>query len=298
MKNQIGATTMAESIESTIPLVLHALASKQRNSAGDAWISGEELQQATGLSAPRINDAVTLLVESGVAEWMKAMGTAPFVFRQVQITPRGRYQWERMKSEEKSKSVQDQKTLITVPTPLRPPVPVGSPFGFTDNDWEIVAQAKSRTGELRVVLGHPFKSNHFNAEQLKRNAEDMFRKAIEDYCKKPGSIPVRLDFRALSAGYGEHLFNEIAREVISADIAVFDTSDLNSNVMIEMGVALTWGVRVLPIKREGCPEPPSDISGQTYADYRDSAKEFTDKDHHEKMLAMIDRAARKKGASA
>lgn len=44
-------------------------------------------------------------------------------------------------------------------------------------------------------------------------------------------------------------FNEIARDVISADIAVFETSDQNSNVMIEMGVALTWGRRVLPINR-------------------------------------------------
>jgi predicted nucleotide-binding protein len=67
------------------------------------------------------------------------------------------------------------------------------------------------------------------------------------------------------------LFNEIARDIISSDIAVFETSDLNPNVMLEMGVALTWDVRVLPIKKEGQPKPPSDISGQTYADYRDSA---------------------------
>jgi len=42
----------------------------------------------------------------------------------------------------------------------------------------------------------------------------------------------------LSAGYGRHLFNEIASDIISADIAVFEASDLNANVMIEIGVAL------------------------------------------------------------
>ena len=76
---------------------------------------------------------------------------------------------------------------------------------------------------------------------------------------------MRLSLRGLRAGYGEHLFNEIARDVISADIAVFETST-NSNVMIEMGVALTWGRRVLPIKKKGA-RIPSDISGQTSADY-------------------------------
>jgi hypothetical protein len=53
------------------------------------------------------------------------------------------------------------------------------------------------------------------------------------------SEEVRLALRSLRAGYGEHLFNEIARDVIRADIAVFETSDRNPNVMIEMGVALT-----------------------------------------------------------
>src|SRR2546425_1188080 len=85
-----------------------------------------------------------------------------------------------------------------------------------------------------------------------------------------GALPGATLFEPLAAGYGEHLFNEIARDVISADIAVFDTSDLNPNVMIEMGVALTWGVRVLLIKEKNCPKPPSDISGQTWADYEEN----------------------------
>jgi len=64
--------------------------------------------------------------------------------------------------------------------------------------------------------------------------------------------------------------------------------------MIEMGVALTWRVRVLPIKKEGCPKPPSDISGQTWADYHNSASEFLDPSHHSKLVEMIERAVNKK----
>ena len=73
-------------------------------------------------------------------------------------------------------------------------------------------------------------------------------------------------------------------------------SDLNPNVMVEIGVALTWGVRVLPIKLEGRPSPPSDISGQTWVDYRDSGGEFIDPKHLEKLVRMVQRAARKKPA--
>lgn len=102
-------------------------------------------------------------------------------------------------------------------------------------------------------------------------------------------------FQPLAAGYGEHLFNEIARDIISADIGVFETSDLNPNVMLEMGVALTWGVRVLPIKVQGKDRPPSDISGQTWADYLDSGSTFVDPEHETKLVRMIERAIRKKG---
>lgn len=64
--------------------------------------------------------------------------------------------------------------------------------------------------------------------------------------------------------------------------------------MIEMGVALTWGIRVLPIKRVDRPKPPSDISGQTWANYEESGERFTDSEHYAKLVSLVERAARKK----
>jgi hypothetical protein len=122
----------------------------------------------------------------------------------------------------------------------------------------------------------------------------MFADAVTRHNARPGTIDIQLRFKSLVAGYGEHLFNQIARDIIGADIAVFETSDQNANVMLEMGVALTWGVRVLPIKLQERPKPPSDVSGQTYADYRDNAASFLDPDHAEKLEQMISRALRKK----
>ncbi|MES1225410.1 MAG: hypothetical protein ABUT20_58555, partial [Bacteroidota bacterium] len=117
---------------------------------------------------------------------------------------------------------------------------------------------------------------------------------VNGYNSNGGVEKINLDFKPLSAGYAEHLFNQIAREIISSDIAVFETSDLNPNVMIETGVALTWGKRVLLIKNRNCPIPPSDISGQTYADYNSNAEQFLSSNHEQQMIGMIGRAVMKK----
>lgn len=129
---------------------------------------------------------------------------------------------------------------------------------------------------------------------MKTNILAHFENAVNSYNSKVGSKEISLVFKPLAAGYGEHLFNQIAREIISADIAVFDTSDLNPNVMLEMGVALTWGKRVLPIKKQNCRIPPSDISGQTYADYNINGEVFLSDHHEQQMISMIERAIQKK----
>lgn len=270
-------------MEETTRRILATLIQRSRGS----FLSGDDLATFTGLSPEDINAAVTILVESGFAEWDRYQGTEPYVFGGLQITPRGKYELERGQTSQAS--AQDDRGAI------RPPVPVGSPYGFRDEDWEIVSERRSDSSVLNVVLGYQFESEYYDSDELQRNVEGMFLEAVNKYNGLPGSTPTRLQYQSLVAGYGEHLFNEIARDIISADIAVFDTSDLNPNVMLELGVALTWGVRVLPIKAEGCPRPPADISGQTWADYRESARVFVDPDHHQKLVRIVERAIRKKG---
>ncbi|MDQ7781117.1 MAG: hypothetical protein RDV41_15585 [Planctomycetota bacterium] len=272
-------------MEQNAYVILGHLAKVPRNQMA----KGADISTATGLSPDDVNDAVRLLVDAGHAEWLQYLGTKPFVFGEVAITSRGRYELEKIEDSAKA------------PTPRAvssPPTPVGSPYGFEDEDWETVTSRKGDYGELNVVLGMKFESEYYDTEALKANIEASFTTAVETYRRKPGALPMRLAFRPLMAGYGEHLFNRIARDIISADIAVFDTSDLNPNVMLEMGVALTWGVRVLPIKLSGRPEPPSDVSGQTWADYQNSGQTFDDPEHDAKLAAMVERAIRKKAAGA
>jgi len=271
-------------------LVLKALAEAPRDNTGNAYLNGQRLSERTSLTPQEINDAVTLLEQYGFVERLQTLGSAPYMFFVVQITSRGRYEFEQM---QRVKDKKRSTEALSATKPLIPVTPVGSPYGFTDEDWEAVTLAR-KSNELLIVFGYQFKSKNYETDKLISNIHEMFEQAVKQYNQKPNAFQITLAFKSLAAGYGEHQFNKIARDIISSDIAIFDTSDLNSNVMIEMGVALTWGIRVLPIRNEGCPKPPSDISGQTWAEYRSNGQQFIDPQHGQKLIEMVDRAAKKK----
>lgn len=275
--------------------------SKARDIATDSRgeLDGSTLAEITHLSPNDLNDAISLLQSSGYVEWRQYIGTGPYEFGHVWITPVGRYEAERVSSilaEPINLRVEAQASSSTPQTGISlPPTPIGSPYGFNDEDWEYIAQQKNRSDQLTVVMGYQFKSEYYDSTLLLKNVRCMLQTAVNKYNSISGSLGATLDFRPLAAGYGEHLFNEIARDIIASDIAVFDTSDLNPNVMVELGVALTWGIRVLPIKLHIQPSPPSDISGQTWVGYENSAETFLDSEHADKLVRMVERAMRKKG---
>jgi hypothetical protein len=171
---------------------------------------------------------------------------------------------------------------------------IGSPFGFTDQDWDYVQAELSRLDRLKVVMGYQFQSDHYESELLCRHVEEQFQTALQRRNRERPAEPVTLAFQRLAAGYGEHVFTDIVREIISADIAVFETSDCNPNVMIEMGVALTWGVPVWPIKKRGAPPLPTDVSGQTYAEYCGNGERFLNHNHAANLRELIERAMERK----
>lgn len=287
---------MTDSLDKIATDVLTALAEAPRDEMGGSELGGTTLSELTNRPPSEINDGVALLVERGYAEWHQVIGTAPFRFKTVGITPRGRYEQERFSStfDDASVASRDARPTEVQRTVTLPAAPVGSPYGFTDEDWEFIAERKATTDKLMVTLGYQFDSEHYDSQSLVENIHGAFDRAVTKYNQSPTVLDIELVFSPLAAGYGEHLFNEIARDIIGSDITVFETSDQNPNVMLEMGVALTWGTRVLPIKKEGMPRPPSDISGQTWVDYTESASEFVDPGHEAKLVRMIERAVRKK----
>jgi len=292
-------TKLSTEIERNQDRILRFLYEKAAESADERLIKNDEIHEAINLQPVQINDAIELLHDSGFVEWFRTMGTAPYKFTMVKITPRGKYEVQRRASLEEfipsmEPSSRDMLSFIFRKS-SKPSLPIGSPYGFTERDMETVARRQSNTSTLYVVLGCKWESSYYNTEELRRNVESMFEETVNTYNPKNPDESISLEFVNLHAGYGEHLFNEIARDIISSDIAVFDISDLAPNIFLEIGVALTWGSRVFLIKEEGCPPPPSDISGQTYADYRDNAESFIDPEHNEKLYSMVERAIRKKG---
>jgi len=289
---------MAETLHELATKVLLLLAHMRRTTDERGDVDGPTLSKITNRSPADVNDAISLLQQSGYVGWNQHLGAAPYVFGSVWVTPVGRYEAERVSTmvdgplELNAGIVSPRRSQ---PEIALPPAPIGSPYGFNEEDWEFIAGQKAQVNRLLVVMGYQFVSTYYDSKLLRQNVQAMFQKAVEQYTVLPASLGATLEFRALAAGYGEHLFNEVARDIIASDIAVFDTSDHNPNVMVELGVALTWGVRVLPIKHVSRPRPPSDISGQTWADYEEHGSVFADREHCEKLLRMVDRAMRKKG---
>jgi hypothetical protein len=282
---------MGRSIQNSANVLLAHLYGLPREPSG--FVEGAEIAAATPLEVAEINDAVAILERAGYIETQNYLGTHPYEFGRVAITALGRFEFEKARDE--AEAVPGASTARGIDTSRTlPSSPAGSPYGFSDEHWESVTLKRRDPATLHVVLGYQFKSSYYVSPQLVGNLQRMFERALEHRNNLPAVDPAALAFKNLAAGYGEHLFNEIAADIIGADIAVFDVSDLNPNVMIEVGVALTWGTRVLLIKDHTASKPPSDISGHTWVDYQDSGAMVADPEHDAKLVRMVERALGKK----
>ena len=158
---------MATQIERDAITLLRVLAEAPRGQ----YVDREEVAQRTDLPPDRINDAASFLVDSGYAEWIQTFGTAPYDFNAVTITSRGRYEHQRIaaapeKQPRKADSMWhraadllESESSTAGPEPsLPPPAPIGSPYGFTDEDWETVSERRGHSSRLYAVLGHQFHS--------------------------------------------------------------------------------------------------------------------------------------------
>lgn len=104
---------MSTQIELDGDLILRELAQAAR----DEYVEAATLALKTGLEPSRINDAAAHLVDQGLAEWLQTMGTAPYDFGDITITPRGRLQVQRLKASETSRGG-SRDSLRTASSPL------------------------------------------------------------------------------------------------------------------------------------------------------------------------------------
>ncbi len=270
-------------IEKQALQVLNALLEDEARSTDPTTLS-----RVTNLSRSDLSDAVDYLEDQGALEVLRELGNPSFV--EVIPKARARFLYELMREVTDDTNAGTQQLLLE-----RPLNPVGSPYGFTDEDWELIALRRKDKPTLYVVFGYQFESPSYETSRLIDNIKAHFMRSVATYNAQHPGNEIHLEFSTLAAGYGDHIFNQIARDIIGADIAIFDTSDLNPNVMIELGVALTWGVRILPIRDQSAADLPSDLSGQTWIRYQNSGSKMLDERFDEKLMQMIVRAVQKKG---
>ena len=165
---------MSFTLEEKMGIVLSALSKAERDTSGFAMVDGDWLQKKTDLTPDDINDSVSILVDYGYATWMQYSGTAPFDFGEVEITPIGRLEIE--KTINKSQNLKGEPQSVSAPL-----TPIGSPYGFQDEDWEFVAGRKSQNDRLFVVLGYQFKTDKYDSKKLSKNIENDFKIAVETY---------------------------------------------------------------------------------------------------------------------
>lgn len=276
---------MPSPIDEDASYLLALMAESGRADFSDHW-----LHEQSGLEPVAIGRAVGYLDGLGA---VKASGpvSQPFGFHDVRLQSRGRFLYQAMLAQEQA-DLNDGAAWGFLPEP--PPNPVATPYGLTADDWEAVALRKTDSQTLHVVLGLQFVSAHYDMKALIRNVEGRFRHAVQQYNYGHYDAMITVRFEHLLAGLKPDGFNRVARDVIGADLAVFETSDWNPNVMIEMGVALTWGVPVVPLRRAVARPIVLDVSGQGYVLHEDSAAQILCEAFDEQLMGMIEQAIRTK----
>ena len=115
---------------------------------------------------------------------------------------------------------------------------------------------------VRVFVAYQFRSSHFKRSEIDKAIVDACEKAQEDINRgRKEQIKIRPIAQDLLSG--ETINKQILAKIAGADFCIFEVSDNNPNVMIEMGYALGMGKKCVYLQYEEQPlsSIPSDLSG-------------------------------------
>lgn len=116
--------------------------------------------------------------------------------------------------------------------------------------------------QIKVFVGYQFKSNYYTRSEIDKLIIDSIEKAEIDINNRiSNKIQIKPILQDLLSGMT--IGNQIFAKIHDADFCIFELSDLNSNVMLELGYAL--GLEkvcvLLQHKDEKISNIPSDLSG-------------------------------------
>jgi len=100
-------------VDEDIEVVLDCIYRVDEKAGGGTRISGEVISRDTGLEQHRINDAVELLSQGGLIKMHTAIGTYPYNFHSVSITPKGKREFQKVAApHERQEPVGDPRTVV------------------------------------------------------------------------------------------------------------------------------------------------------------------------------------------
>lgn len=125
---------------------------------------------------------------------------------------------------------------------------------------------------IRVFIGYQFRSSRFKRTEIDKILIEAFSKAESDINLNKSvadKIKIRPKLQYLLSG--KAISNQILSKISAADLCIFELSDLNPNVMLELGYALgrTKPCIFLQHEDEEISKIPSDLSGVYMLRYND-----------------------------
>lgn len=116
---------------------------------------------------------------------------------------------------------------------------------------------------IRIFVGYQFCSAYYEIDDIK-----FMMEKLKERLYKTQNILLEVKFGELPVG--NILWNEIIDSISKADITIFDISENNPNVMIEVGLSYGFKKNVLLLKNKESLEAypkPSDLSGTIIIEY-------------------------------
>ncbi len=249
-----------------------------------------QLRESTGMSQDEVDNALRYLVYVDAARRYDEDGPETFGLS-------GQRSFEEFAQLERRIFFDDMRARPRSKSSSVTQIPL-TPFGWGPADPEVVARKRLRTDRLYAVMGLQYKSHFYDAKRLVRNVRKMLSRTVKATNEARPGNQVKLRFKKLAGNLGEHVFSSVARSIVGADIAIFDASDCNPNVMIELGVALTHGVTVVPLRAKKCKKLPSDISGLMWLRYENSFSTVLTDNPLSKFKTLVRSALKRKAQMA
>jgi DNA-binding MarR family transcriptional regulator len=89
-----GRKSLERTIDNNINYILEIINEQPANENGQIVLHGQQIKDLTGLTPSEINDAIAILVENGFIETYNALGTSPYTFYSINLTPKGKYAYQ------------------------------------------------------------------------------------------------------------------------------------------------------------------------------------------------------------